>query len=130
MTLNDNLANVLSNILNSEKLGKSEITIRQSSKLIKETMSILNKNKYLGTYTSAKDNRGEMLKLSLIGRVNECGVIKPRFSVKRNEFEKFEKRFLPAKDFGILIVSTSKGLMTHLEAREKGLGGKLIAYCY
>jgi small subunit ribosomal protein S8 len=130
MTLNDNLANVLSNILNHEKLGKSEITIRQSSKLIKETMSILNKNKYVGAYTSAKDNRGEILKLSLIGRVNECGVIKPRFSVKRNGFEKFEKRFLPAKDFGILVVSTSKGLMTHLEAREKGLGGKLIAYCY
>ncbi len=46
------------------------------------------------------------------------------------EFEKFEKRFLPAKDFGFLILSTSKGIMTHLAAKEKSIGGKLLAYVY
>ena len=45
-------------------------------------------------------------------------------------YEKYEKRFLPAKGFGILIVSTPKGLMTHEEARKKKLGGVLIVYVY
>ena len=58
------------------------------------------------------------------------GAIKPRFAVKATEYEKFEKRYLPAKGFGILIVSTVKGLMTHYEAKQQGLGGRLIAYCY
>ena len=41
-----------------------------------------------------------------------------------------EKRYLPAKDFGILIMSTSKGIMTHYDAKKKNLGGKLLSYCY
>ncbi len=66
----------------------------------------------------------------LLGKVNKCGAIKPRFSVKKGGFEKFEKRYLPAKNFGMIIVSTSKGLMMHDEAKKKGLGGRLISYVY
>jgi len=62
--------------------------------------------------------------------MNNCGVVKPRFSTKCTNFEKWEKRYLPAKDFGIILISTPKGIMTHIEAKEKKLGGRLIAYCY
>jgi len=48
----------------------------------------------------------------------------------KEEFEKFEKRYLPAKDFGFIVISTTKGLITLEEAREKGLGGRLIAFVY
>ena len=65
-----------------------------------------------------------------MGNLNKCGAIKPRYSVRKDGFEKFEKRYLPAKDFGIIFVSTPKGIMTHNGAKKKGLGGKLIAYCY
>ena len=57
-------------------------------------------------------------------------VIKPRYAVKSDEYEKFEKRYLPAQGMGILIVSTSKGMMTQVQAREQRLGGRLIAYVY
>jgi ribosomal protein S8 len=30
----------------------------------------------------------------------------------------------------LLIISTSKGLLTNTEAKEKNVGGRLIAYCY
>ncbi|MFT4305058.1 MAG: 30S ribosomal protein S8, partial [Candidatus Woesearchaeota archaeon] len=83
-----------------------------------------------GTFEEEDNKRGGILNLNLINKLNKCGVIKPRFSCELNEFEKFEKRFLLAKGFGILIVSTSQGLMTHDEAKEKKIGGKLIAYCY
>ena len=68
--------------------------------------------------------------LDLIGKLNKCGTIKPRHSVTLNDYEKFEKRFLPARNFGVLLVSTSQGLMTHIQAKDKKIGGKLIAYCY
>ena len=71
--------------------------------------------------------KGGYLKINLLGSINAIGVIKPRFAVSVDEFEKFEKRFLPAQDMGIILVSTSKGIMTHTEAKNK-IGGKLFAY--
>ena len=90
----------------------------------------MNEKKYIGEYTEVKDTKGDMLKVNLLGNINKCGVIKPRYPTKVGNLEKFEKRYLPAKDFGLIIVSTSKGIMTHLEAKEKELGGKLLAYVY
>lgn len=130
MALNDPLANVLASIVNYEKIGKKELEIKMSSKLIKKVLDIMKSHLYIGEYTSLEQSRGEFLKINLLGNVNRCGVIKPRFSVKKDNYEKFEKRFLPARGFGFLIVSTPRGLMVHEEAKEKGMGGRLIAYVY
>ena len=128
--LNDPLANALSSILNNEKLRKPDCLIRISSKLIKNVLEIINQNGYIGSINEIKASKGDLLRVNLLGNINKCGVIRPRYSVKKEEYEKFEKRYLPAKDIGILIVSTPSGLMTHTEAKKKGLGGVLIAYCY
>ncbi len=128
--MHDTLAAALSNILNAEKVGKEFCIARPFSKMLKEVLTLMNSKGYLGSFEVIDDGRGKLAKINLIGKVNSCGAIKPRFSVKRNDFEKFEKRYLPAKGFGMLIVSTSKGIMTHVEAEEKKLGGKLIAYVY
>ncbi len=127
---NDTLSNALSKVLNAEKSGKYNCSIRPSSSTIIQVMGILKENGYLGEIEAKKDTRGPSISVSLIGAINKCGSIKPRFPVKKNVYERFEKRYLPAKDFGLIIVSTSKGFMSHLEAKKKGLGGKLIAYCY
>jgi small subunit ribosomal protein S8 len=37
---------------------------------------------------------------------------------------------LPSYNMGILIVSTSNGIMSHHEAQEKNIGGVLIGYVY
>ena len=66
----------------------------------------------------------------IISSINKTGVIKPKYSVKINEYEKFEKRYLAAFGFGFLIVSTNQGIMTQEDAITKKLGGKLIAYVY
>lgn len=128
--LNDPLANVLSYINNHERLGRKEITVANNSKIIRTVLEILNANNYLGAYTEIDDGKGKLLNINLLGNINKIGVIKPRFNVKKDQYEKFEKRYLPAKDFGIIIVSTSKGMMIHNTAKEKGLGGRLICYCY
>jgi small subunit ribosomal protein S8 len=39
-------------------------------------------------------------------------------------------RYLPAKEFGILIMTTPKGVMTHKQAKEENIGGILLAYVY
>ena len=128
--LNDPLANVLSSIQNNEKIGKKECLVRPGSKIVKKVLTIMKNENYIGDFKTIVESRGEVIKINLLGVINKCNVIKPRYNIKKKDFEKFEKRYLPAKDFGIIIVSTSKGMITHKEAKEKKIGGKLIAYCY
>ena len=130
MTLNDPLANALSKIMNAEKTGKDACLIKPISNLIKKIFIIMQKEGYIGSFKEINDGKGNLLKINLLSRINKCSAIKPRFIVKKNGFEKFEKRYLPAKDFGVIIISTSQGVMTHIEAKKKGVGGKLLAYIY
>jgi small subunit ribosomal protein S8 len=130
MAMNDTLAVALNNIFNAEKVAKDTCIVKPVSKVTEKVLEIMKDNQYIGEYVRTEDGRGDQFEVNLIGGINKCGVIKPRFSVTTKEYEKFEKRFLPAKDFGFLVVSTSKGIMTHIEAKEKHLGGKLLAYVY
>ena len=130
MSLNDPLSNVMSKINNQEKVGKKECVLKPTSKMIKKVLDILNEEGYLGKYDEVEDGKGNYLKLNLLGNINKCGGIKPRFAVGIDNYEKFEKRYLPSRGFGLLVISTSQGLMSHEKAKEKKIGGKLIAYCY
>ncbi len=125
----DLVSDVLSSIYNSERFGKMRAVV-PASKLVKNMLAIMQRKGYIGDFEYIEDGRGGKFKVKLIGKINRCGSIRPRFAVGRQNYEKWEQRFLPAADFGILIVSTNQGLMTHLEAKEKGLGGRLIAYVY
>ena len=128
--LNDTLADAMSLMLNNEAIGRQDCLLKPSSKLMKELLKVMKENGYIADFKEVEDGRGNYILLTLNGGINKCGVIKPRYSVKNNGFEKFERRFLPAKDFGILFVSTPKGVMTHYDAKSKKFGGKLLAYCY
>ncbi len=130
MSLNDPLANALSKILNAENRGKSECLVTPSSKLLKKILDLMQEYHYIGSYKETSNAKGSILNINLIGKINKCGAIKPRFPIKLNDFEKYEKRYLPAKDFGVMFISTNKGILTHTEAKRKKLGGKLIAFVY
>lgn len=130
MTLNDSLSNVLSKINTYEKLGKKEVMTKNNSKLIRATLDVMQKHGYIGEYKELEDGKGKIIHLNLLNHINKCGVIKPRFKVTKKQYDEFEKRYLPAIGFGILIISTSKGILTNEEAKKIGIGGKLIAYCY
>ena len=130
MSLNDPLSNVLSQINNCEKIGRNECVVKPISKTILNILKIMKDEKYIGDYKAEDDKKGGSIKINLLGKINKCNVIKPRLAFKKEDMDKFEKRFLPAKDFGIIIVSTNKGLLTHYKAKEIKTGGRLIAYIY
>ncbi|MGM5482890.1 MAG: 30S ribosomal protein S8 [Nanobdellota archaeon] len=130
MAMNNPLAAVLSHVLNCERVGKREVLVRPASKMIKKVLEIFKDQHMIGESELVDEARGGTLKVNLLGNINKCGVITPRFSVRKNNFENYEKKYLPSKDFGVLVVLTSKGVMTHKEAKEKEVGGRLLAYCY
>ena len=127
---NDPLAAALSKIMNAERIGKREVDIKPASKLMKRVLQVLQEHRFLGSSEVVEDGKGGILKVNLLGNVNKCGVVKPRFSTKYTAFEKWEKRYLPAKDFGLLVISTPKGIMTNTQAKQEKTGGRLLAYCY
>ncbi len=126
----DPLADAMSVIKNAESVGKPECIIHPASKLIGRALNVMADRGYIGEFEFVDDGKSGMFRVKLLGRINRCGVIKPRFSTKVSELEKWEKRFLPARNFGVLILSTSKGVMAHTEARAQFLGGQLLAYVY
>jgi small subunit ribosomal protein S8 len=126
----DPLADAMSLIRNAEVAGKTDCTIKPSSQLIGHVLKVMQDNGYIVNFEYVEDGRAGMFRVKLNGKINNCGVIKPRYSVKKNEMSKFEARFLPAQDFGVLIVTTTKGVVAHTTAKEIGLGGKLLAYVY
>jgi len=127
--IQDSLADVLSNIKNAEKVGKKECVTR-ASKEIRSVLTVLKEHGYIVSFEFIDDGKSGSFKIDLKGKIIDCNVVKPRFSVTTDEFEKWEKRFLPAREFGILILTTSKGIMDHKKAKEMKIGGKLVAYCY
>ena len=130
MTLMDPLADALTNMRNNELQGNNTCTIKPASKMIGHVLRTMQKEEYIGEFEFVDDGKAGQFIIELEGNINKCGVIKPRHAVKKDEFEKFEKRYLPSKSFGIKIMTTPEGIMTHKEAKEKGIGGRLLAYIY
>jgi small subunit ribosomal protein S8 len=124
------LANLFSSLQNAEMRNKKECTIIPASSLASEVLKVLQKRRYVGEFEFIDDGVGGKLRVQLLGRINKCGVISPRFPVKSSRLVDWEHRYLPAVGVGTLIVSTPKGVMSHTEAQEKGLGGRLVGYVY
>ena len=128
--LMDPLANALTNMRNNEMQGNKRCKIVPASKMIGRVLRTMQKEGYIGEFEFVDDNKAGQFIVELEGNINKCGVVKPRHAVKKDEFEKFEKRYLPSKNFGIMILTTPEGIMTHKEAKDKGIGGRLLAYIY
>ncbi len=126
----DTLTNGLITVINNEMRNKRECIISPASKLLGRVLRILQLNGYIGEFEFIDDGRSGKFKVQLLGRINKCGGIRPRFAVKVGGFETWEKKFLPSRDVGLLVVSTSKGVIAHREAEEKNLGGRLLAFVY
>ncbi len=121
----DIVADTLNRMMNARKAGKKELVVTHHSKLLLSVLAIAKLHGYVKNY----EVDGTNLKI-ILSKLNGCKAIKPRFMVQVDEIEKYVKRYLPAKNIGIIIISTSKGLMTHQTAIEKNIGGSLIAFIF
>jgi small subunit ribosomal protein S8 len=126
----DVLANGLTVIMNNEMRNKRECVISPASKLLGRVLRVMQLHGYIGEFEFIDDGRSGKFKVQLLGRINKCGAIKPRFAVRLDEIEDWERKFLPSRDVGLLILSTPKGVLTHREAKEKRVGGRLLAFVY
>jgi len=124
------LANLFTTLYNNETRRKRECIIIPASRFASQILRVMQKHRYIGEFEQIDDNRLGKFRIQLLAKINKCGIVTPRFSVKKDEYLNWERQFLPAYSMGILLVSTSDGVMSHHEAVDKGLGGVLVGYVY
>lgn len=124
------LGDALKSLSNAEKRGKRQVLLRPSSKVIVKFLQVMQSHGYIGEFEVVDDHRSGKIVVNLIGRLNKCGVISPRFDVGVNEIEQWVTNLLPSRQFGYIMLTTSYGIMDHEEARRKHTGGKILGFFY
>jgi len=123
----DIVADGLNTIRNAKKAGKEIVKLNRISNLLIEVLKIMKQQGVIKKYKINSKNQSIEI---TIGELSECKAIKPRFTVGKEQIEKYRRRYLPARNLGTMVISTNKGLMTHEEAQEEQIGGCLIAFFY
>ena len=121
----DIVSDTLNRIMNAKLASQESITLRYHSKFLQNILAIGKLKGYISEYSVTP--KGLVIKF---GKLNKCKAVKPRYIVKVKDIDKYIRRYLPARGMGIIIISTSKGLVTHQTALDKNLGGSIIAYFY
>ncbi|MGC8669794.1 MAG: 30S ribosomal protein S8 [Candidatus Micrarchaeia archaeon] len=125
----DRLADAINKIKTNERIGRRECVLN-NTKLVKAVIEVLKSHGYIEDYEEFVDGKFKFLKIKLANKINDIGVIKPRYAVTYELIQKYETMYIPSKDFGALIISTPDGVLTNKEAYSKHIGGRLLAYVY
>jgi small subunit ribosomal protein S8 len=126
----DLLNDALVTLRHADQQGQATVSLKPGSKLVGEVLRLFLEHHYIGEFAFVADGQGGRYDVRLARRINSCGVIKPRLAVGAREMERYEARYLPAQDFGLLLLSTNQGVVSQTKARELGIGGRLIAYVF
>ena len=126
----DLLNDALVTLRHADREGRPHVELAPTSKLIAEVLRLFREHHYIDEFTFVPTGRGGKYDVTLARRINSCGVIKPRIAVSHDLLERYEARYLPAQDFGLLVLSTNRGVVSHQQAREMKIGGRLLAYVF
>jgi len=122
----DIVADGLNQIMNAKRIGKQELTIKRYSKVL---LNLLEMMKSKGHIEYEVNEEAKTVSVNII-KLNECRAIKPRYYAGVADIDKYLRRFLPSRNFGNLVISTNKGLLSHKDSVKNNLGGSVIAYFY
>ena len=101
------LANLFTTLYNTEDRKKADCIILPTSKLATKVLTVLKNQGYIGEFEYVDDNRGGKFKIQLLAKITKCGVITPRFKVKKDEYNTWEQQFLPSYNSCLLYTSPS-----------------------
>uniref|UniRef100_A0A7C4AJU7 Small ribosomal subunit protein uS8 n=1 Tax=Thermodesulfovibrio aggregans TaxID=86166 RepID=A0A7C4AJU7_9BACT len=128
----DPIADMLTRIRNAVKLKADKIDIPASRMKI-EIAKILKEEGFIKSYKIIKDKKQGLIRINLKYTTDGVSVIS---NLKR--VSKPGRRIYVGKDeipyvmggLGIAILTTSQGVMTDRECRQKGVGGEVICYVW
>ncbi|MBI4019991.1 MAG: 30S ribosomal protein S8 [Candidatus Aenigmarchaeota archaeon] len=125
----DPLADAFAVLKNAESIGRKECVV-PATKVVKGMLKVIREKGYIAGFDFVEDGKGGFFKVKLAGRINNCNVIRPRFSVTTGEMIKWEKKFLPGENIGLLLMTTPKGITDQKDALKLNTGGKLLGFIF
>lgn len=123
----DPIANLLTTIKNAQAVKKQTVTVPFSN-LKFELLEILKREGYIENYKKKGRPPKRRIIINLEYHNNEPVIhgVKLISKPSRRIYLKRKKLYLPKSGYGLLILSTSKGLMSSKEAKRNNLGGEII----
>ena len=122
----DPIADMLTEIRNAGAVGKKTVSVPYSS-FKYELGKILEKEGFIEKIKKrGRDKKKIILVLKYDGQKSRISEIKRVSKPGRRIYFKRKKLYLPKSGYGMLVVSTSEGLLTSEEARKKNLGGEAV----
>ncbi|KTD26980.1 MULTISPECIES: 30S ribosomal protein S8 [Legionella] len=127
MSMHDPVADMLTRIRNGQQAKHRTVTLH-SSKLKEEIARVLKEEGYILDYdVESSENNLKSITIHLkyyhgkpvIDRI--LRISRPGLRVYKSS-----KELTSIPGFGVAIVSTSKGVMTHIAAKRNGLGGEVL----
>lgn len=129
--VNDSIADMLTRIRNAQTAKHESVTI-ETSKMKKTIAQILLDEGYIASFEEVENGKFKNLVINL-KYVNKQKVITGLKRISkpgRRIYASSEELPKVLGGLGIVIVSTSKGVMTDREARKLGIGGEVLAYVW
>ena len=132
MVMTDPIADMLTRIRNANQKKHPSVEI-PASKTKLEILNVIAKEGYIGNVEFVEDGKQGTIKVALRYTEKKERVIKGITRISKPGLRVYAKASEMPKvlnGLGIAVVSTSEGIMTDKEARQKNLGGEIIAYIW
>ncbi|MBE6313672.1 MAG: 30S ribosomal protein S8 [Bacteroidales bacterium] len=132
--MTDPIADYLTRLRNAIKAGHRVVEV-PASKMKKEITKILFEQGYILNYKFVENNTPSgAIKIALkYDPVDKVNAIKALGRVSRpglRQYTGYKEMPRVLNGLGIAIISTSQGVMTNKEAKEKKIGGEVLCYVY
>lgn len=128
--MTDPIADMLTRIRNAATARKRTVVIPLSN-LKKAIAEILREEGYVEHVVVKDENpRQLILTLGYIGKDPKIQFLKRESTPGHRKYYKAEELPRVLNDYGVAILSTSKGLMTNKKARKEGIGGEILCSVY
>lgn len=131
MPITDPISDFLTRIRNAAKAKHRRVDI-PASNLKKALAQILHEQKYIGDFTVLEDGKQGLLRINLKYHSG-----RPVITGMRRVSKPGIRQYRPAENLprvlgglGVAIISTSKGIMTDIQARKQNVGGEVLAFIW
>jgi small subunit ribosomal protein S8 len=130
--VNDSIADMLTRIRNAQTAKHETVTV-ETSIMKKSIAQILLDEGYISSFEEVDNgkNKDIVITLKYVNKNQKVITGLKRISKPgRRIYASCEELPKVLNGLGIVIVSTSKGVMTDREARKLGIGGEVLAYVW
>ena len=132
MSMTDPIADLLTRIRNAQKAGHESVTIPRS-KIKLGIVAILKNEGFVEGYVENDEGPQGHLKVFLRYNEKQGGVIRglKRISKPGRRVYVGKKDIPRVRDgLGLVILTTPRGLLTDLQARQAGVGGEVVCHVW